>query len=134
MTDVTKYHGYDLPRGMTHDLAEKIEKLIFGYADGFHEFEGLGPLDVGIKIFEAIRESQQSDKRKHHAMQSDGFTAADLAEINRLDRADAVSLGLSHRLRRALALGLCAEGLRRGGQWARQVRIWRLSILFAIVP
>jgi hypothetical protein len=55
VSETSSYHGYDLPLGMTPAVAEKIEKLIFGFAEGLPEYEGLGPLDVGIKIFEAMQ-------------------------------------------------------------------------------
>ncbi len=53
----------------------------------------------------------------------------DLVAMRELARRDAQSLLLGDRVCRALSLGLLAEGVRRCGTWARQLRVGTLSIL-----
>lgn len=54
------YRGCDLPEGMTQALADKLERMLVGYVDEAPEFRGVFPLEMGVKIFEAIAETPGS--------------------------------------------------------------------------
>ena len=50
------YRGVKLPRGMTPELADKLERMLCVWYDEQDQF----PLEFGIQIFQAIRDSRQN--------------------------------------------------------------------------
>ena len=54
--DFTTYRGVKLPRGMTPELADKLEHRLCVWYDEQDQF----PFEFGIQIFQAIADSRQN--------------------------------------------------------------------------